>query len=144
MLVEKNVALNTPINAVSSLGNTGQEPWKAVDGDPNSQWNARDWANAASPQWIEIDLLRPYTIERIRLLVEQSPAGDTIHNIWGKETAASKYQLLHQFSGFTDANSVLEHTLQVPNIQFVKVETVDSPSWVAWDEIEIYALVERR
>jgi len=72
------------------------------------------------------------------LAISQDPDGDTFHRIWGRE-AGEDYLLLHEFRNFTSGDDVLEFIPSKPweNIQFIKVETLESPSWVSWREIEI-------
>jgi len=80
------------------------------------------------------------SIGKIRLLVSQSPNGETTHRVWGKGASTGEaYQLLYEFQGFTTDGQVLEYSPSTPwtGIQFVKVETVVSPSWVSWREIEV-------
>jgi hypothetical protein len=47
--------------------------------------------------------------------------------------------LLHEFKGFTKDSDILEFIppTTLTNIQFVKIVTMQSPSWVAWREIEV-------
>jgi len=70
--------------------------------------------------------------------VAQHPEGETVHQIWGGDTD-SNMQLLHEFRGNTSEFQVLEFTpsAAVENIRFIRVVTKQSPSWVAWREIEI-------
>ena len=71
--------------------------------------------------------------------MEQFPDGNTRHLIYGKANAGSEYELLHEFTGFTMAGEILEKLAENPwpDVHFLKVETVESPSWVSWSEIEI-------
>ncbi len=129
---ENNVALHKPVQASMSLPD--QMPSDAVDGWINTTWGA----GSHPPQRIEIDLQDTFAIAKLRLIVSQYPDGETKHRIWGKSDSGSQYQLLHEFSGTTTDNQVLEFTPVTPwsNIRFLKVETIESPSWVAWREIQ--------
>lgn len=130
---EKNVALGKTVRASRALPD--QPPSNAVDGTL-AQWGAGDFA----PQWIEIDLGAPTTIKAIRLTIAQSPTGETLHQIWGRGSN-DKLRLLHEFHGTTDDNQVLDFTPDKPidGIQFVRVVTTQSPSWIAWKEITVIA-----
>ena len=122
---------------VSRFGQ-GFEPNRAVDGNPQTWWGA----SAPAPQWIEVDLGSPSTIAVIRLRVSQSPAGMTVHRLLIKgPNMGDQFILLHEFKGNTADLDVLTYTPPTPlqNIQFVRVETVSSPSWVSWREIEVIA-----
>ena len=129
-----NLALGKAVIATRSLPD--QPPSGAVDGSMALWWGAGDFPM----QWIQIDLGQPETIGTIRLVVTQYPAGDTIHQIW---VGASQDQLymLHSFEGYTVDGQVLEFTPDSPleNIQFIRVITRASPSWVGWQEIEVLA-----
>lgn len=113
----------------------------AVDGI--SAAGADNWWSAGDrpPQWIEIDLGAPASIQAIRLLTSQSPPGPTSHQVWGR-SANGTYQLLHEFNDTTGDNQWLTYSPAEPwvDIQFVKIETVASPSWVSWREIEIIGI----
>jgi hypothetical protein len=49
------------------------------------------------------------------------------------------YWLLHEFQDYTYDSQYLEYAPSSPwqGIRFVRVETISSPSWVSWREIEI-------
>ena len=109
---------------------------QAVDGDPGTWWSAGDF----KPQWFEIDLGQEYTIQSIRLLPSQSPAGQTIHRLLGRgEAAGAPFLTLHSFVGITQDMQPLAFTPDRPwlGIRYLRLETIDSPSWVAWREIEV-------
>ena len=105
-----------------------------VDGDNSSSWNSGGFPR----QWIEVDLTTPSTIETIRLLTGQSPAGETVHSVLGRGPGETKARVLHVFEGPTTDKQWLSHTPDTPwqNVQFVRIETIASPSWVAWFEFE--------
>jgi hypothetical protein len=110
-------------------------PGKAVDGEL-AGWNAGGYA----PQWIQIDLEATRTIADIRLIVGQTPAGATKHLVYGSATGADgDWQLLHEFQGETTNGQTLVYSSPTPlsGIRYVKIETIESPSWVAWPEIEV-------
>lgn len=121
----------------------GFEPERAVDGNPETWWGA----GAFPPQWIEVDLGSPYTIASIRLRVSQSPPGATVHRLLIKgPSTGGQYIFLHEFKGATADFDVLSYAPPKPlqDIQFVRVQTVSSPSWVSWREIEVIAGEESR
>jgi hypothetical protein len=116
----------------------GFEPGRAVDGNPQTWWGA----GASAPQWIEVDLGSPSTIATIRLRTSQSPAGATVHRLIVRgPSTGGQYVLLHEFKGNTADMDVLTYTPATPlqAIQFVRVQTLSSPSWVSWREIEVIA-----
>jgi len=128
-----NLALGKPVKASNALPD--KPPQNVVDGSAN------EWISGGGPtQWIEIDLQKPATVRSIRLVVAQYPDGETVHRLFVKGSSG-QYHLEREFSGFTSDNQVLEYAPDAPltNIRFVRVETVSSPSWVAWKEIEVIA-----
>ena len=49
------------------------------------------------------------------------------------------YRLLHELDGVTDDDQIL---MVLPStawtgIQFIRIETISSPSWIAWREVEV-------
>jgi hypothetical protein len=110
----------------------------AVDGDPGTSWNSGGFPL----QWIQIDLGQDYAIAEIRLTVAQSPAGNTIHVVYGKGTSSSgKFGQLHIFSGTTADSDVLVFIPEAPirGIRTIRIETTTTPSWVGWREVEVIA-----
>jgi len=130
--VETNLATNKTVY-VENEG-ADQTAAMAVDGYLNSIWNS----GGDDPQWIEIDLGEYSNVETIRLHVSQHPPGDTVHEISGSRNG-NVFKPMHTFSGYTEDGQVLEFSPEAPwmGIQFIRINTVASPSWVAWREIEI-------
>ncbi len=77
------------------------------------------------------------------LVVAQYPAeGATTHRVWTKGPGAGDaYVLRETVAGTTRDGQILEVRAGVPwaNIRYVRVETTQSPSWVAWREIQVLA-----
>ncbi len=130
--VEPNLATNKTVHVENEV--TDQTAAMAVDGYINSLWNS----GGDDPQWIEIDLGEYSNVETIRLHVSQHPPGDTIHEISGSRNG-NVFKPMHIFSGLTEDGQVLEISPETPwmGIQFIRINTAVSPSWVAWREIEI-------
>ena len=126
-----NPSTNEDVVASTSL--PSNPPRMAVDGDLDTHWGA----GADAPQWIEISLEAENTVSIVRMVVDQFPAGPTRHIIWGR-TADGELVELAQVVGDTDMFDELEVEIEatVPVVG-VRVETVESPSWVAWREIEV-------
>lgn len=129
-----NLALGASATASSSL--EADPPSRAVDGDHGSLWNS----GALPTQSIEVDLGASYAIEEIALSVAQLPDGHTVHRVYGRADANHDETLLHEFAGTTRDSEVLSFTPppETANLRFIRVETIDSPSWVAWREIAVY------
>jgi hypothetical protein len=131
-----NLAFQKAVRVSGALPGYGGE--LAVDGDAGTVWNAGDDA----PQWIEIDLGAAYDVAEIRLAINQYPAGATVHRVLAQGPGTGDaFVLLHEFAGATADSEVLAFAPPEPwtGIQFIRVETRVSPSWVSWREIEVVA-----
>jgi hypothetical protein len=120
--------------ATASLSFANGPPSVAVDGD-RGLW----WASYYAPQWIEIDLGYRATVRRIELVVAQTPEGQTVHVVSGRGTPDGPLHRMHVFAGDTHDKQVLSFAPRRPwrGIRSVRIETLVSPSWVAWKEIRI-------
>jgi F5/8 type C domain len=122
-----------PISATASKSTPNDLPKLAFDGDPKTVWSSGNGV----PGWILIDLGQPTTISKIRLNVSQFPAGATTHQISAGPTPDNLEPLGNLDANTTDGQ-VLELNKSASNVRYLKIETVKSPSWVAWREIEIF------
>lgn len=107
---------------------------RAVDGSTTTDWGSGHFP----PQWIEINLGAPATIKEVRLLVTQHPSGDTTHRILVRP-GFGEFTEIHRFESFTSTGQWLVYKLPEPmgHVQVVRIETLESPSWVGWIEIEV-------
>jgi hypothetical protein len=122
-------------STIASVSLEGLEAGAAVDGDSGTWWGAGDFA----PQWIEIDLGSEQEIAEIRLRVSQSPEGATVHLVKaGPDT--NHLSLIHTFDGVTrDLGELVFAPPQPLSFRVLRIETTESPSWVAWREVEVLA-----
>ena len=129
--IETNLARGRPARASSSLADFAAD--LAVDGATGTLWNA----GAGPEQSITIELDGPSRVSALRLLVGQSPAGRTTHEIWVRDDG--DFQRVHIFDGQTQEGDTLEWRPPdlLQGIDAVRVVTTRSPSWVAWYEIEV-------
>lgn len=129
-----NLALEKSVSVSRQFAD--QSGAMAVDGDLGTTWSAGDFPL----QWIEVDLEEPQAIAQINLTVSQYPVGPTVHRLLVRGPSGD-FSLLHTFSGITADGDVLTFTpVVVPqDVQFIRVETAESPSWVSWREIEVIA-----
>ncbi len=123
-----------PMTTTASASLPDHPPADAIDGSPDTWWSA----GTGPEQWIQIDLGKPTTISSIRLVISQYPEGETDHQLWAGPDA-NNLTLVHEFRGLTKDPDTLEFKPSEPltNIRFIKVVTTQSPSWVAWREIEV-------
>lgn len=129
-----NLAYQKPVRVSASLA--AEPATYAVDENNSTSWGS----GAHAPQWIEIDLGQVYHITEIRLMVEQWPEGDTVHRIQG-QSAGGAFVHLHTVRQKTSGCDWLIFTPEpvITGIQIIRIETISSPSWVAWREIQIYS-----
>lgn len=108
-----------------------------TDNNLKSAWNSGGYA----PAWIEISVpvnLRKYPINFLKITPTQDPAGTTKHIISAKVSGAwTNVQTVHQYT--SDGKTIIvELSKPITNAEKIKIETVDSPSWVAWYEISAH------
>lgn len=128
---QKLLVSQVNVSATFSASN----PNNAIDGSSNTFWNS----GGSAPQWLEADLGSAKTVAKIRLQVEQTPAGATTHQVYLGTAVWPNQTLVHTFSGNTSAGQWLEYTLPTPvSARYVSIVTTASPSWVAWREVEVY------
>jgi len=106
----------------------------AIDGLFDTIWNAED----DPPQWIEVDLGAERTVEQIRLLVAQDPAGPSTHVVTVRGTSGDARPVV-TFAQVTADGDWLGVDLPSPlsGVRYVRVETTRLSLWPAWREISI-------
>jgi subtilisin family serine protease len=94
-------------------------------------WNAGHGA----PAWIEFDLGATKCITSVRLTPEQTPEGYVLHYIYAGDYPNPPFAV----AGINDYGRTLEPLSRSVGAcgRYLRVETTQSPSWVAWREIEI-------
>ncbi len=130
-LGDENIAMGKKVTASNFLAT--EPPEFAVDGDVTTQWGS----GGGPPQWFEVDLGVTGDLTRISLIVAQFPEGQTEHRILTAHTA-DDFSELTVLSGNTKDGDRLEWSGNSVSVRYVRIETVTSPSWVSWKEVEIY------
>lgn len=139
-----NLAYDATVTASRTEDGSGgyYPPENAVDFSLDTWWSAAEGA----PQWIELDLGQPATIERFKLVDLFGGEGRHVNTIWGKGPGTGDdYYPLATLEVLSEQDElVIEHTLPQPvsGIRYIKVETVASPGWIIWHEIEVYGMPE--
>lgn len=103
----------------------------ALDGDRDAGWMSGDFA----PQWIELDLGAPTDVVGLRMRVDQDPAGFTRHRVLGGPEPNPGIELA-EVDGDTSWGDWLVVELH-STVRYLRIETIESPSWVSWLEIEV-------
>ncbi len=98
---------------------------------------------ASSKPWIEIDLGKDTLISRLELTPAQYPSGFTEHVIYGR-ASSSQASVLGRISGSTSNATVISHQFtRATSVRYLRIETIKSPSWIAWYDIQAYAPNEK-
>jgi hypothetical protein len=112
-------------------------PEMAFDGKRDTYWNSN-----YAPQWIEKDLGAVVELASIELIVAQTPAGATVHEVWVSNEPIGhdrgKAKLAHTFAGETANQQSLQFNFPKGlSARYVQIFTTQSPSWVGWYEVDI-------
>ena len=131
-----NVALNKPATASSYYLN--DTPSMAFNNNCSSDcWNSGGY----SPAWLMVDLQGSYTINNINLIVAQLPNGTSSHQILTAPTLAGPWTLVETITGYTYQGQLIQrcyNTSPLLNVGAVKISTLSSNSWIAWEEIGVF------
>jgi hypothetical protein len=114
---------------------TSEPARQAVDGDEATIWNS----GAGPTQWLEVRLDGRRPIAAIRLLVSQWPAGPTRHEIAIRRRDSDALAVVRVIAGRTRDGDWLTWRPDRPlrRVIAVRITTLESPSWVAWREVEV-------
>ena len=127
------------INVAASgevIPSSGQESAHlAVDDDLDSLWNS----GRIPLGWFRIALDGQYLVNRVELVIAQTPPGPTTHELWLGDSSGTRARYERLISEHTEDGQTLEVTIDPPrSINEVYVRTVQSPSWVAWREVRVF------
>lgn len=94
---------------------------------------------SGAPGYVEIQLPGLYTVRNICLQVAQLPNGNTLHQIY-VGTTTNPSTLVTTLNGYTSSGQWinLTYTPALTNVRFLRINTVSSPSWVAWVKFLVY------
>ena len=107
----------------------------AVDGDLDSLWNS----GRLPLGWFRIILDGQYLVERVELVIAQTPPGPTTHEVWLGDGSGTRALYKRFIDDNTEDGQTLEVTIEPPrSINEVFIRTVHSPSWVAWREVRVF------
>ena len=108
----------------------------AIDRDPETFWSS----GLPPVQSLQVTLDKFYLVDRIEMVVEQAPAGETTHQIW-IGTASGTLTKFHEFTDVaTSDGQTLSLELNPPRVMDrVMILTTKGPSWVAWSELRVFA-----
>jgi hypothetical protein len=104
----------------------------AIDGDPVTAWHAA----FGVPQWIEITLDTPSTVNVVVLLIAQSEQGVSRHMIQVGQAGAALHLVgvVDQQTG--DGDEIrFEPETPIPNVERIRIETLATPGNAGWYEV---------
>ena len=108
---------------------------KAIDDNVESIWNSSDFPI----QWIMITLDGFYLVDSVEMIVAQTPAGQTTHEIWLGDASGSLVKYKEFVNVHTEDGQILALALSPAKvIDRVLIRTVASPSFVAWREVKVF------
>ncbi len=111
----------------------GSKPESLVDGNLSLGWNS----GAFAPQWAILDLHSPKSISQLRLMSGQSPDGQVLFKITlSSEDHSTVFELT--LDRYVKAGQWINIPMlsSIANVRYIKLETIKSPSWIAWQELE--------
>ena len=109
------------------------------DGDITTMWTAQGFA----PQWLSIEFDEFHLVSKVELVVTQSEAGLTTHELWlGDDShTTTPYKRFDNFH--TEDGQVLEVIVDPPRrINRVYILTRQSKGWVGWFEVRVFNAIE--
>ena len=109
----------------------------ALDGDPKSYWSSDQHA----PQWFSVVLDDLYLVNRIEIVVAQAPAGPTTHELWLESGSGMRTLYKRVTDVHTEDGQTISVDIEPPRIiSGVSINTLHSPSWVAWREVRVFGM----
>jgi F5/8 type C domain len=110
----------------------------AIDNNLTTFWSAGE--SSANQPWIEIDLGSNKTVTLLQLVVAQYPSGPTTHTISAR-TASGQNVALGSISRHTTEGDQISFPVNTNQaFRYFRVQTTNSPSWVAWNEITAFGV----
>ena len=108
---------------------------RAIDDDPDTVWSSEQHAT----QWFSVAFDGLFLIEMLELVVAQSPAGLTTHEVWLGNGTGTRTLYKRLPDVYTEDGQTLRVAIVPPQIaDEVLILTLDSPSWVAWRELRVF------
>uniref|UniRef100_UPI00356A1B7A CARDB domain-containing protein n=1 Tax=Stieleria sp. TaxID=2795976 RepID=UPI00356A1B7A len=136
-----DVSDNLYATAVTASGfwNDNNVPFNAFDGT-GASWNAGGFPQ----QWIEADLGRRIPLSRVNLIPVQAPStATTTHEVWVSDSPIGNTRLnavrAKRLTSATTNREAFQINFDQPiEGRYIQILTTSSPSWVAWQEIDVF------
>ena len=109
------------------------------DGDMETLWTAQDYA----PHWLSIEFDEFHLVSKIELVITQSEAGLTTHELWLGDDSHTTTPYKRFDNVHTENGQILEVFVDPPRrINRVYVLTTQSKGWVGWYEVRVFNTIE--
>ena len=129
---------NISLNKSSTASSYSENSHYAFDGLNTTSWGISGGALG----WISVDLGSISSVDHIVFNVEQTPSGDTTHEIYSSVNGIN-WQLEETINSYTvDNTDFTRYYTNLNGIRYLKIQTTSSPSWVAWNEISVFGTQE--
>jgi hypothetical protein len=123
-----------PITSATASADNGNTADRAIDNNIETDWHSGK--NAA--QWIELDLQNRRSVTGLQFRLNQWPNGYSRWKIYGGLTA-NPTTVIKEVDGITRGREWITITLDtIPNIRYIRVEAVQSPSHISLFEVNVY------
>ena len=88
-----------------------------------------------APQYLQLELPAGYSVSAVALRVDQSPNGNTVHQLSVGPNTGS-LSVVTTWNGYTYAGQWLNITYNpaLSGVRVLRLDTISSPSWVAWQK----------
>ena len=107
----------------------------AIDGDLETMWSA----TLFPLQWLSITLDDIYMVDRIEMVIAQTPPGPTTHEVWLGSGSGTRSLYKRLINVHTEDGQSLDVGIDPPRrVNEVLIRTLDNPSWVAWREVRVF------
>ena len=132
------VATVTASNYYSSAGSATSQGDSLVDRTTGGSGFS---AGGYAPQYVQLELPGLYNISLVCLQVGQSPNGVTRHQL-SVGASVSSLSLVTDMNNYTSSGQWINLTYSpvLTNVRFLRLDTLSSPSWVAWIKFIVYDL----
>lgn len=119
--------------------------WERQDYNYRTELNrAGHWnAGGHAPQWVEIDLGSNSPISYITANVNQEPNGET-HHIFKLGTDKNDLNTIRELKQLTEDQDEIRIEFEEVQARYVRIESVKSPSWIAWANIRVGNHAEKK
>jgi glucose/arabinose dehydrogenase len=121
--------------ATASASGGAESVNKAIDGDTESLWSA----GGPPPQFYQVAFAKFYQVERIELVVAQTPDGQTTHEIWLGDQSGNLKLYKSLVNTWTADGQTIVVDVSPPQVtDRVMIRTTSGPSFVAWRQVRVF------